>query len=126
SGVPMCVLRALRRRRWYLSRTHSVGSASSASTRQNWKRWFSSEREPPPTERPTTQFMRGLEDMSGLLTKFAIATTGVGMNRMPLWGETFTQDIYRQRCQTFDSTISESTTLSSVSRSSINDDLQEI
>ena len=126
SGVPQCVLRALRRRRWYLSRTHSVGSDSSASTRQNWRRWFSSEREPPPTERPATPFMRGLEDMSGMLTKFAIATTGVGMNRMPMGTNVLTQDIYRQRFQRFDSTISESTTISSLSRSSISDDLQEI
>ena len=126
SGVPMCVLRALRRRRSYLYRTHSVGSESTASIGQRWKWWFSSEREPPPTERPATPFMRGLEDMSGMLTKFAIATTGVGMNRMPLWANTFTQDIYRKRCQTFDSAISESTTISSVSRSTINDDLQEI
>lgn len=126
SGVPMCVPRALQRRRWYLSRTHSVGSGSSASTRQRWGWWFSSEREPPPTERPATQFMRGMEDMSGMLTKFAFATTGVGMNRMPLWANTFTQGVYRQRCQTYDSTVSESTTISSVSRSTIRDDLQEI
>lgn len=127
SGVPMCIIRALRRRRSYLSRTHSIGSQSNASIRQHWTRWFWSEREPPPTERPATEVMRGLEDMSGMLTKFAIATTGVGMNRMPLWGDTFTHDLYRQRFQRFDSTVSESTTLSSsVSLSSMSDDLQEI
>jgi hypothetical protein len=70
--------------------------------------------------------MRGLEDMSGMLTKFAIAATGVGMNRMPLWANNFTQDIYRQRCQTFDSTASDSTTVSSVARPTIKDDIQEI
>ena len=126
SGVPMSVLRALRRRRPYLYRAHSVGSQSSASISQRWKWWFWSQNEPPPTERPPTQFMRGLEDMSGVLTKFAIATTGVGMNRMPLWSNTFTRDIYPQRCQTIDSTVSQSTAISSVSRSTISDDLQEI
>ena len=126
SGVPMCVPRALQRRRWYLSRTHSIGSQSSASIRQRWNWWFSSEREPLPTERPATPFMRGLEDMSGMLTKFAIATTGVGMNRMPLWANTFTRNIFPQRSQTIDSTFSESSTLASLSRSTISDDLQEI
>lgn len=127
SGVPQCVLRALQRRRSYMVRTHTTASESSASTRQRWWRWFSSEREPIPTERPATPFMRGLEDMTGILTKFAIATTGIGMNRMPLWGDTFTQDTFRHRCQTFDSTISDTTTLSSISRPApVTDDLQEI
>ena len=126
SGVPQCVLRALRRRRSYMVRTHTIASESSASIRQRWRQWFSSEREPPPTERPGTQFMRGLEDMSGMLTKFAIATTGVGMNRTPAWSNAFAQDIYRQRCQTFDSAISDTTTLSSVSQTTIADDLQDI
>ena len=126
SGVPQCVLRAVRRRRSYMTRVHTIGSESSGSIRQRWSRWFWSEREPPPTERPPTQFMRGLEDMSGMLTKFAIATTGVGMNRMPLWSNNFTQDIYRQRCQTIDSITSDSTTVSSLPRSTTNDDLQEI
>ncbi|KAF9784079.1 hypothetical protein BJ322DRAFT_893091 [Thelephora terrestris] len=126
SGVPQHILRAARSRRSYMTRVHTIGSESSASIRQRWSRWFWSERESPPTERPATQFMRGLEDMSGMLTKFAIATTGVGMNRMPLWANNFTQDIYRQRCQTFDSTASDSTTVSSAARSTINDDLQEI
>ena len=123
SGVPLCVLRALRRRRAYLSRTHTITSQSSASTTQYWRRWFWSEHEPLPTERPATAFMRGLEDMSGMLTKFAIATTGVGMNRMPQWANT---DMSRQRSQTLDSFVSETTTLSSVSMHTIHDDFQEI
>ena len=123
SGVPLCILRALRRRRAYLSRTHTITSMSSASTTQYWRRWFWSEHEPLPTERPATPFMRGLEDMSGMLTKFAIATTGVGMNRMPLWANT---NKNRPRFQTFDSFVSDTTTLSSVSLRTNRDDFQEI
>ena len=126
SGVPMCIVRAMKRRRSYLVRTHTIGSESSASVRQRWRRWFWSEREPPPTERPGTQFMRGLEDMTGILTKFAIATTGVGMNRMPFMGNAFTHDIYRQPFQRFDSVISETSLLSTVPRASSKDDLQDI
>lgn len=123
SGVPLCVLRALQRRRAYLSRTHTITSMSSASTTQYWRRWFWSEHEPLPTERPVTPFMRGLEDMSGMLTKFAIATTGAGMNRMPLWAST---DMERPRFQRFDSVVSETTTLSSMPLHTIHDDFQEI
>jgi potassium channel subfamily K len=126
SGIPLCVLRALRRRRAYLSRTHTITSVSSASTTQYWRRWFWSEHEPLPTERPTTPFMRGLEDMSGMLTKFAIATTGVGMKRMPEWSST---RMDRQRSLTLDSVVSETTTLSTLSSASlhtIHDDFQEI
>ena len=123
SGVPLCVVRALRRRRAYLSRTHTITSQSSASTTQYWRRWFWSQHEPLPTERPATPFMRGLEDMSGMLTKFAIATTGVGINRMPTWSNT---SMDRQRSLTLDSFFSESTTLSSVSVHTIHDDFQEI
>ena len=125
SGIPLCVLRALRRRRAYLSRTHTITSQSSASTTQYWRRWFWSQHEPLPTERPTTPFMRGLEDMSGMLTKFAIATTGVGMKRMPEWSST---RMDRQRSLTLDSVVSETTTLSTLSSASlhtIHDDFQE-
>ena len=132
SGVPLCVIRALQRRRAYLSRTHTITSQSSASTTQYWRRWFWSQHEPLPTERPTTQFMRGLEDMSGMLTKFAIATTGAGMKRMPRWTNATTPDIPRnrplgvQRSYTLDSTVSEIVTLARAPQPVIHDDFQEI
>ncbi|KAF9652571.1 hypothetical protein BDM02DRAFT_2784109 [Thelephora ganbajun] len=126
SGIPLCVVRALRRRRVYLSRTQSVGSGSSASIRQLWRRWFSSNSEPLPTEVPATPFMKGLEDMSGMLTKFAIATTGIGMNRMPLSANTITHGVRYHRHSTLDSTISETTTHSNGSRFTSSDDLREI
>ena len=125
SGVPLCVVRALRRRRAYLSRTHTITSQSSASTTQYWRRWFWSEHEPLPTERPTTPFMRGLEDVSSMLTKFAIATTGAGMNRMPLWTNTVNRG-FQQRTFTLESTISDNTTLTSLPRPVIRDDFEEI
>ena len=126
SGVPLCVLRALRRRRAYLSRIHTIASQSSASTTGYWKRWFWSEDEPLPTERPTTQFMRGLEDMSGMLTKLAIATTGVGMDQTPSLEDSATQRIRRQRSVAFDSSVSEITTLPNASLFTVHDDLEEI
>ena len=126
SGVPACVLRASRRHRAYLTRTPSIGSESSASTKRRWKRWFSSETEPLPTELPTTPFMRGLEDMSGLLTKFAFATTGVGMNRMPLWINATAQSVHQRRRPTINSFASETTTLSDGPHFTINDDIEEI
>lgn len=126
SGVPLCVLRALRRRRAYMSRTHTITSQSSASSRQYWRRWFTSQQEPLPTERPTTEFMRGLEDMAGVLTKFAIATTGVGMNKMPVWTDANREIIHPRRYPTMDSIVSDTTTLSSVSRTTYHDSIQEI
>jgi hypothetical protein len=124
SGVPLCVVRALRRRRAYLSRTHTITSQSSASTTQYWRRWFWSEHEPLPTERPTTQVMRGLEDMSGMLTKFAIAMTGAGSNRTQHWPNKNSLDV--QRSYTLDSMVSEIPKLSSVSRAIVHDDFQDI
>jgi len=123
SGIPPCVLRALRRRREHFPRVQSIGSRSSASSKQRWRRWLWSESEPLPTERPATQFMRGLEDMSGLLTKFAIATTGTGMNRMPMWANTAP---HQQRRTTSDSSISGSTTFSDGPRFESNDDLRGV
>jgi potassium channel subfamily K len=124
SGLPMCVLRVLRGRLARASDTETISSGSSASTKRRWRRWFWSKSERPPTERPTTPFMKGLEDMSGLLTKFAIATTGVGMNRMPAWGA---QEIHRQQLfPRVDSVVSDTTTLSDGSRSASIDDLREI
>lgn len=123
SGIPPCVLRALRRRHEHLPRAESISSGSGASTKQRWRRWFWSETEPLPTERPTTPFMRGLEDMSGLLTKFAIATTGTGMNRMPMWENT---TLHQQRRSTSDSSVSETTTLSDGPHFTTNDDLRGI
>ena len=124
SGVPLCVVRALRRRRAYLSRTHTITSQSSASTTQYWRRWLWSVNEPLPTERPTTQFMRGLEDMSGMLTKFAIATTGSGADRTSRWPNKTSLDV--QRSYTLDSMVSEMPTRASVSRAMAHDDFQEI
>ena len=124
SGVPLCVVRALQRRRAYLSRTHTIASQSSASTTQYWSRWFWSEREPLPTERPTTQFMKGLEDISGMLTKFAIATTGAGVNGVPERPSEPSLDV--QRSYTLDSSVSDIPALSSVSRAIIHEDFQEI
>lgn len=123
SGIPLCVVRALRRRRAYLSRIHTIASQSSASTTQYWRRWFWSQHEPLPTERPATPFMRGLEDVSGMLTKFAIATTGAGMHRKPLWENT---KMDRQRSLTLDSLVSEATTLSSIPLHKDHDDFQEL
>ena len=126
SGVPPCILRELRSRRARMARTRSMSSVSSTSTKQRWRRWFWSRDEPPPTEPPTTPFMRGLEDMTGMLTKFAIATTGVGMNRMPMWTGANTLDIrQRQRRPTTDSVFSETTSLSDGPHFKTNDDLQE-
>jgi hypothetical protein len=129
SGVPPYVLRVLRSRRARMPRVRSISPESGASIPQRWRRWFWSRNEPPPTERPTTPFMKGLEDMTGMLTKFAIATTGVGMNRMPMWTDATTQDIYLQRrCATVDSVGSETTTLSDADgpRFTTNDDLRDI
>ena len=130
SGIPPFVLRELRSRRARMIRTRSmtrsISSGSTGSIKHRWMRWFWSKDEPPPTEPPTTPFMRGLEDMTGMLTKFAIATTGVGMNRMPMWTNTATQGIRQQRrCLTIDSTISETTTLSDERSFKTNDDLRE-
>jgi len=126
AGIPQCILRALRRRLVYLSRIHSIGSGSSVSARQRWRRWFSSESEPLPTGFPTTRFMEGLEDITGMLTKFAFATTGVGMNRLPFWTNQATQGIPQQRHLTLSSSFSETATLSNRSHHTNNDDLREI
>ena len=125
SGIPPSVLRELRSRRARMSRVHSISSGSGVSIKQRWRRWFWSKDEPPPTEPPKTQFMRGLEDMTGILTKFAIATTGVGMNRMPIWAGTIPQNIQRKRFPTVDSMVSDTTTLSDEPRFKTNDDLRE-
>ena len=126
SGVPPCVLRELRTRRARMPRVQSMGSGSGVSIKQRWRRWFWSRDEPPPTERPATSVMRGLEDMTGMLTKFAIATTGVGMNRMPMWAGTITKEIQRRRYPTVDSMVSvATTTLSDEPRFKTNDDLRE-
>ena len=122
SGIPQCVLRALRRRLVHLSRIRSIGSESSA----RWRRWLSSGSEPLPTGFPTTRFMGGLEDMAGMLTKFALATTGVGMNRLPFWANQATQGTHQQRRLTVSSSLSETTTLSDGPRYMANDDLREI
>ena len=126
AGVPHSVLRALRRRLIHMSRTRSIGSESSTSVRQRWRRWFSSDSEPLPTGFATTQFMRGLEDMTGVLTKFAFATTGVGMNRLPAWATKGTQGTRQQRSLTLSSSISDTATLSNGSRYTNNEDLREI
>ena len=126
SGVPPCVLRELRNRRARMPRARSTSPESGTSIKQRWRRWFWSRGEPPPTERPATQFMRGLEDMTGMLTKFAIATTGVGMNRMPMWMNTDTPGIrLPRRLPTIDSAFSETTTLSDGPHFNANDGLQE-
>jgi hypothetical protein len=71
--------------------------------------------------------MKGMENMTGMLTKFAIATTGVGMNRMPVWRDTTTPDPRRQkRFPTVDSMLSDTTTLSDGPHFTTNDDLREI
>ena len=126
SGVPLSVIRALRRRLVYVSRTRTMGSESSASVSQRWRRWFSSGAEPLPTGIQTTQFMGGLEDITGMLTKFAFATTGVGMHRLPFWANQPAQDPDRQRRLTINSSFSETTTLSDGPRYTSNDDLREI
>lgn len=126
SGIPHFVLHALRRRLAHLSETRSIGSESHASVKWRWRRWFSSENEPLPAELPTTPFMRGLENMTGMLTKFAFATTGVGMNRLPLWRIPITQDAHQQRRPTLSSSFSETTTLSDGPHYTTEDDLQEI
>lgn len=126
SGVPQCVVRELRFRRARMPRTDSISSGSGASIKQRWRRWFWSKNEPPPTELPATPLMRALEDMTGMLTKFAIATTGVGMSRLPMWRETIAQDIQRQqRYPRVDSMVSETTTLSDGPHFTPNDDLRE-
>ena len=101
SGIPPRVLHVLRRRRAYV---HELL----------------------PTKRPATQFMRRLEDMSRMITKFAIATTGVGINQIPPWAGALTQDIHRQRSFTSDSSISETAALSDGSQLMANGDFQEI
>jgi len=127
SGTPLCVLRALRIRRAHNSSTQSISSESSASIKRRWRRWLLSADEPLPTERPVTPFIRELEDMAGILTKFAFATTGVGMNRMPMWTDASTQGVHqRQRRLTSDSSISETTTLSDGPHFTTNDDLKEV
>lgn len=126
SGVPQCVLRSLRRHIIPLSRTHSTSTGSSTSVKQRWRRWFWSVSEPLPTELPTTPVMRGLEDMTGMLTKFAFATTGVGMNRLPLWGSPVTHGIRPQRHLTVDSSFSETTSHSDGPLHSTEDDLRDI
>ena len=126
SGVPPSVLRELRSRRARMPRIESITSGSGISTKQRWRRWFWSKDEPPPTEPPKTPFMKGLEDMTGILTKFAIATTGVGMNRMPIWAGTLPRDIQReQRFPTVDSIVSDNTSLYDEPRFKTNDDLRE-
>jgi len=60
------------------------------------------------------------------LTKFAFATTGVGMNRLPFWADQTTQGTHQQRRLTFSSSFSETTTLSDGPRHMPNDDLREI
>lgn len=126
SGIPQCVLRALRSRRPTTSGAPSISSESTASIRQRWRRWFLSRDEPLPTEPSATPFMRGLEDMTGMLTKFALATTGVGMNRMPYWANSGTRDIHQGRSLALHSSLSEPTTLSEGPRFTTNDDLREI
>ena len=126
SGIPQCCLRALRRHRSRLSGAPSISSESTASVRQHWRRWFLSRDQPLPTESSTTPFMRGLEDMTGMLTKFALATTGVGMNRMPLWANEGTRGIGLERHLTVGSSLSESTTLSDGPHFTTNDDLRGI
>lgn len=126
SGVPPSVLREVRSRRARTLRADSISSGSGISIKQRWKRWFWSKDEPPPTEPPKTQFMKGMEDMTGILTKFAIATTGVGMNRMPIWAGTIPRDIrQQQRFPTVDSIVSDNTSFSDEPRFKTNDDLRE-
>ena len=126
SGIPPSVLRELRTRRARMPRIQSIGAESAVSMKQRWRRWFWSKDEPPPTEPPKTPFMRGLEDMTGMLTKFAIATTGVGMNRMPMWSGTIPQTLQRRdRYPTVDSIVSDTTTLSDEPRFKTNEDLRE-
>jgi len=126
SGTPPSVLRELRSRRTRMHRIHSIGSGSGVSIKQRWRRWSRSKDEPPPTEPPKTLYMRGLEDMTGILTKFAIATTGVGMNRMPILAGTIPQSFQREeRFPTVDSMVSDTTTLTDEARLKTNDDLRE-
>jgi hypothetical protein len=70
--------------------------------------------------------MRGLEDVTGVLTKFAFATTGVGMNRLPFWADQTTQGTHQEHHPTLNSSPSETTTLSDGPRYMNNDDLREI